>query len=294
MTGKWSITLDSPARFRFHRWLLPECDALEVNAEPDAIHVIARSKLNGDSKNIVLRPNRARAGWDADPGADPGGALLIPRFDTGTREIGIILPDTPEGIENVEHELVVDDTVRRTIWSGYQATFDILRRYAPAYVPWVDRLLRNLAPVHAAPGGYVGGGSMRDNQGTIRLPFKDEPVGLAANLAHECAHQHFFLIRAAGRVDDGSDTSVHHSPFVEANRDLATLVLTYHAFANEALVLRTCELAGIEDPYAGKRAELLRSTLQPVEDTLSKSKALTQLGRDLWEPAAERLHRAFS
>jgi len=151
-----------------------------------------------------------------------------------------------------------------------------------------------MIPIQPEPGGYVGGGSLRDNPGVVKLPFEREPVGLAANLGHETGHQHYFLARGAGRIDDGSDTGLHYSPFVEADRDLTSIVLTYHAFANEALVLRTCEKAGIDDPYAGERAILLRDTLAPLEDLLTKKeKVLTALGRAMWEPVATRLGEAF-
>ncbi|GMV17882.1 MAG: hypothetical protein AMXMBFR56_61060 [Polyangiaceae bacterium] len=285
MSADWKLSLETPAQFRWGRWLFPECDGLELHAERDGADV---ALTLGSTRRVVHLERAADGEWNAD------GAALIPRFDTGSRQLNVLLPDTPEGKENMEHPLVVDEATREAVWRGYGAAFDVLGRYAPVYVPYVNRLLRNLVPVQAEPGKYIGGGSLRDNPGVVKLPFAREPVGLAANLGHETAHQHYFLLRGAGPVDDGSDQNLYYSPFVRLERNLTTILLTYHAFANEALVSRTCELAGIADPYAAARAELVRKTLAPVEDILAKSTALTPLGRDLWQPVAEHLRRAFS
>ncbi|HSO34997.1 MAG TPA: HEXXH motif-containing putative peptide modification protein [Labilithrix sp.] len=286
MLGAWRLPLEAPVSLRLGPVMLPACDGLDVVAEDGALTLTLAS---GAARAVVRLRGSAR-GWEAVAGA----AQPIPSFDTGVRTVGVLLPDTPEGLENEEHALVVDEAVRRTIWSGYHAAFNMLREHAPLYLPYVNRVLRNLVPVTAEPGGYIGGGSLRDNPGTVKLPFEDHAVGLAANLAHECAHQHYFLLRGAGRIDDGSDLSLYTSGFIDGERDLPSIVLTYHAFANEALVLRICERAGLPDPYAGERAEAIRANLAPLEGILAGSRALTPLGRALWEPAAEQLHRAFA
>jgi HEXXH motif-containing protein len=125
------------------------------------------------------------------------------------------------------------------------------------------------------------------------VAFANPPVELAANLAHEATHQYYFLLRAAGRTEDGSDTNLYYSSFVKQNRDLNSIVLSYHAFANEALFARTCELNGIKDPAAGERAEFLRKNLLPLEEILLKTTALTPLGRGLWAPVYKRLQDAY-
>ncbi|MBX3190378.1 MAG: hypothetical protein KF819_25485 [Labilithrix sp.] len=283
--GRFSVKLASPERLRFGRYVLPMGQRIEIAAERDALE----ATIDHGGERSVLRFERDGE-WRQESGP---AAFAIPTFDTGARTINLLVPETPEGRDNMEHELVADDEVLATIRSGYRSAFDVLARFAPVYAPFVNRLLRNLVPVQPEPGGYIGGGSLRDNPGVVKLPFAREPVGLAANLGHENAHQHYFLARSAGRIDDGSDTALYYSPFVFADRDLTSIVLTYHAFANEALVLRTCELAGIDDPYAGERAILLRDTLAPLEDLLAKSKALTPMGHAIWEPVATRLAQSF-
>jgi hypothetical protein len=274
MNGAWSMTLEAPARFRVGRFILPACERIDVEAESGTLGLTLHN--GGERRSMKL-----------------GDAEAIPTFSTKRHTIGVLLPDTPEGIEYKEHPFVADDAMKKEIWKGYQAAFDILEEYAPHYVPFVERLLRNLVPVRPLPGGYIGGGSLRDNPGTVKLPFEREPVGIAANLGHECAHQHYFLLRGAGRIDDGTDLTLYDSAFVEGPRDLPSVVLTYHAFANEAIVLRTCEVGGIGDPYAGDRAARIRYNLEPLEEILAKSKALTPLGQALWQPAAERLREVF-
>lgn len=286
-TGRWSIPLEGAARFRFGRFVLPACDGLEVVADADVIALTLTA--SGERASLELR-RTATGEWQLEG----DGAARIPTFDTGSRRVGLLYPDTPEGRENMEHELVVDADEERAIMRGYRSAFDVLREHAPRYIPWVNRLLRHLVPVKPAPGGYIGGGSLRDNPGTVKLPYAQEPVELAANLAHECAHQHYFLLRCAGRVDDGSDTNLYFSPFVGVDRDLATILLTYHAFANECLVLRRCELAGAQAPVAGARAALLRETLVPLEEILERGAALTPMGQALWQSARDELRRAFS
>jgi hypothetical protein len=287
MRGRWSLALEKPSRFRWAQWTLPACDRLEVVTDAED----AKLTLFLGSDQQVVRMRRlgdSATGWAMVSGGTP-----FMQFDSGTRPLSIFMPDTPEGLENMEWELTSDDETRALVVSGYQAAFAVLKQYAPIYVPFVNRLLRNLVPVRPQPGGYVGGGSLRDNPGTVKLPFEREVVGLAANLGHECAHQHYFLLRGAGRVDNGTDLALYTCAFVDGARDLPSLVLTYHAFANESIVLRTCERAGIPDPYAGERAELVRLNLEPIEEILEKSTALTPLGDALWRPAAEQLRRAF-
>lgn len=286
MTGAWRLPLEAPAALRFDTFLLPASDAFDVVAEDDSLVLT----LGNGTSRAVVQLRRRGAGWERVAGE----AAVLPTFDTGERTVNLLLPDTPEGLENKEHELVVDEAVLSEILTRYRAGFMTLREYAPDYVPFVNRLLRNLVPVAAAPGKYIGGGSMRDNAGTVKMPFAGPAVGMAASLGHECAHQHYFLARGAGRLEDGSDTSLYRSGFLSGERDLPSLVLTYHAFANEAIVLKLCERGGCPDPYAAERAVLVFDTLAPLEEILGRSRALTPLGRALWQPVAEHLHRLFA
>jgi HEXXH motif-containing protein len=284
MTARFGVALEEPFRFRWGRFMLPECDRVDAVSEKERATLTL--SLGGQRKVVELVMEQGEwATKDADP---------MPTFDTGSRTINILLPDTPEGKENMDHPRITTDGTPAAISRGYGGAFNVLREYAPMYVPFVNRLLRNLVPICAAPGGYVGGGSLRDNPGTVRLPFEREAVGLAANLGHECAHQHFLLVRGAGPVDDGSDNSGYTTVFVKGERDLPSVVLAYHAFANEALVLRAAEVGGISDPYAAERAELLRESLAPIEDIFVKSKALTPIGRALIFPVMDEMHRAFA
>jgi HEXXH motif-containing protein len=283
--GRFDLALQRPARFRWGRWLLPACDRLELVAREDGCEL---SMFHG-SESRQLRLWRAERGeWEAD-GADP-----IAEVVHGPDRFNVFFPSTPEGFEHMEAELDADDT--RQIWRALTQTFDVITEHAPVYLPWVRRVLRNLIPVKPHPGKYMGGASYRDNPGTVALSLagSDPPVGLAANLVHECAHQHFHLVRTAGPLDDGSDDSLYFSPFVGEQRDIASILLTYQAFANEALLLRTCELSGLGDPHAGERAAMIRTTLAPLEVALSASPGLTPLGHALWRPVARHLAETYA
>jgi hypothetical protein len=280
MTGAWSIPLEAKHRFRFDRVIFPECDRIDVEA-------------NSAETTFWLHNDGQKTKFTRATMSKVPGMIEIPQFSTGSRSVGVLIPETPEGTENKEFAFTADEETRRQIISGYGTAIAILKEYCPIYIPFVDRLLRHLVPVKPMPGGYIGGGSLRDNPGTVKLPFEREPVGIAANFGHECAHQHYFLLRGKGRLEDGSDQKLYNCAFVEGARDLPSLVLTYHAFANESIVLRTCEVKGINDPYAGDRAERIRYNLQPIEDILAKSTALTPLGQALFKPAMEHLHAAF-
>jgi hypothetical protein len=88
MSGDWTLALESPAQFRWGRWLLPECDRLEVHAAADGAEL--RLSLGSEAR-VVRLEKAADSEWRAE------GAKPIPYFDTGSRRINVLLPDTPEG-----------------------------------------------------------------------------------------------------------------------------------------------------------------------------------------------------
>ena len=96
MTGSWRLTLEAPVALRFGAFMLPASDGFDVVAEGDALVL---TLANGVSSS-VLQLRRSGAGWERVSGE----AAAIPSFDTGERTVGLLLPDTPEGLENMEHE----------------------------------------------------------------------------------------------------------------------------------------------------------------------------------------------
>jgi hypothetical protein len=123
-------------------------------------------------------------------------------------------------------------------------------------------------PVQAEPGNTLAVQPARQ-PGVVKLPFTRSRSGSRRTSVTDRSPA--LLAAWGGPVDDGSDQNLYWSPFVRAERNLTTILLTYHAAANEALVPRTCELAGIADPYAAARVVLVWETLAPVEDILPRA-----------------------
>ena len=110
-------------------------------------------------------------------------------------------------------------------------------------------------------------------------------------LVHECSHQYYHLLTRLGPVDDGSDTTLAYSPVKNTGRPISMILLAYHAFANVELFYRHCQAAGLEDEgYCANNQEGLKPQLEQLEQALSATDALTELGQALWEPLAERIH----
>jgi HEXXH motif-containing protein len=99
------------------------------------------------------------------------------------------------------------------------------------------------------------------------------------------------LLNRLGEFDDGSDPALYYSPIRHTGRPIRWILIAYHAFANVLLFYRCCAANGLDkDPYCRLNEKVLVPQLEQLEGALRKSRALTPLGRALWEPLAAKIH----
>jgi HEXXH motif-containing protein len=186
----------------------------------------------------------------------------------------------------------------RAIWPAAEKTamtralhgaVRLLARHAPIFLPWVGRVLRGVVPVAAKPSMIHSGGD-QDHPGVVYLSFGCPPAALAEMLVHEGTHQYYHLLTCLGPLEDGSDSTLYYSPIKRTGRQIGMILLAYHAFANVLLFYRLCRRNGFEhDGYIRHNEDALVPQLDQLEAALRTTRALTPLGRALWEPLAERI-----
>jgi len=167
---------------------------------------------------------------------------------------------------------------------------ELLRVHAPAYLRWVDAVVRAVIPVTSGES-ELRSASDPAQPGVVQVSLGCGPIALAEMLVHEASHQHYHLLSRLGAVANGLDRTQYYSPFRKTHRPIDALLVTYHAFANVVLFYRQCQRAGVPgDGGECVRAEaaILPRTLQ-IESALVETKGLTALGDALWEP----LHAAL-
>jgi len=159
-------------------------------------------------------------------------------------------------------------------------------KHSPQYLRWIQRLVRQILPLHDGPG-MTTSSTAEWRPGVLYLANRLDPSALAEMLLHEGSHQYMYVLRRLGSLDDGSDPSLYYSPLSRQMRPLATIVLAYHAVGNILLFCRDCPSSSRLRP---RRVEKDYSeALAAYEGVLRGSRALTRLGAALWEPISERL-----
>ena len=279
---RWSFRLAAPARLRLDRWVLPCSLAGSVSGAGDVRHLT----LEGDGARHDLTFVRSGGVWHA-AGA-PAGLIELPTLALGRHRMtffdDVALDGRDDGIVPLPPVWADAEIV-----GHWRAAIDLLDRYAPEYVPWVGRGIRFVIPV-LAPDGAMVSGSQGHRHGEVHLASLLPPIKAAEMLVHEASHQHFFLATKLGWVDDGSDTGMYYSPVVREMRPVWKILLAYHAFANVVVYYRLCRAAGLtDDGFSERNEERVLDELAQLEAPLSGNGALSELGRGLWEPLAERL-----
>ena len=160
---------------------------------------------------------------------------------------------------------------------------------------WIGYVLRDLIPLPDRSGMH-NSGSEYLLPGVICVSNQNDPWALAEMLVHEATHQYLYILNRLGPLDDGTDQTLYFSPIRNMGRPIHFIVVAYHAFGNVLLFYRTVRDAISADREAGarihRRVEELDPQLAGLEHALQTTKALTPLGRALWEPLYEEVHRS--
>ena len=126
--------------------------------------------------------------------------------------------------------------------------------------------------------------------GVVALSHASPAIALADALVHEASHQHFYILGQLGPVHDGSDIQLYYSPARGADRPIDKILLAYHAFGNVLLFSRHCRSRGVGDlEMCESQERSYEACLTTLQRPLETTRALTPLGRALFEPLAARL-----
>ncbi|HSO34995.1 MAG TPA: HEXXH motif-containing putative peptide modification protein [Labilithrix sp.] len=272
----FEIAFESAQVFRFGNHLLPATRRLTFSAGGGVARL--------DGSDFTCTFSRAGSSWGCVPRARELAVLDTP----GTAVL--LLPGLPAG-DSLPEGLAPSLADPAAIGAAYEAAYDVLAEGAPAYLAWVHRAVHSLLPVAARPGTTTSS-SFELHPGVVALSHESPAIAMADALVHEASHQHFYILGQLGPVDDGSDRTLYFSPARRADRPIDKILLAYHAFANVLLFYRQCRSNGV----SGGDAELCErqerdyeACLATLQRPLETTRALTPLGRALFEPLAARL-----
>lgn len=173
------------------------------------------------------------------------------------------------------------------------AAFRLLEEASPQYASWVRKVLRMVHQVESEPGELASSSSV-GTPGAIAMSDAENPMLVAETLVHEASHQYLHAAVRLGPTVDDSDTALYWSPFRRAFRPISAILVAYHAFANVVLFYDDLERAGVDPDTAGHLRMPLAASLLEIEPILARSRALTPVGRGLFEPLRRRLAERVS
>jgi HEXXH motif-containing protein len=278
--GQWELRLNAPTRLRMGCWLLPIADYINVQAGTKRISV--QTRFQGSVTPVTFW--RCEGDWKSQ------GAEGLPQVMVGKRKFILLVPNALDGMEFEEVNPVLRDRGTTKIVPALESAIALLHRYAPIYLSWVGRVVRNIVPLHAS-GSCMRSASETSQPGVIQMSFRGPSTALAEMLVHEGTHQYMSLLCQLGELDDGSDPTLYYSPIRQTGRPIRRILIAYHAFANVLLFYRSCAAAGPDsDQYCRRSEKILVPQLEQLEMALRTSRALTPLGRALWEPLAAQIH----
>ena len=290
-TCDWSIFWDEPTTLTFANWLLPKATSMKVARAGTEVHVC--TTLDGRSADLVFTEEDGERWLKADMVA-PTAARGLPFKVTDANAVSQTV--AARLLRADAYSFEANEICATNEWlDTARDAVNLIHAAAPAYLPWVTTVVRQVVPLQAQPGTYNSGGE-RYSPGVICVSNQCIKWALAEMLVHEATHQYMHIIMRLGALDDGSDTTLYFSPFRNKARPIFFIVAAYHAFANVLLFYRTAREAGFRpesssdaDPFAN-REQTLTEQLAIIEPTLVQCRSITDLGDTLWRPLRELVH----
>jgi HEXXH motif-containing protein len=286
--GTWRAKFEEPSRIRWGNLLLPRAVEVWISGGPDSF---ALGLVDASGQHLDLNLWRSAEGWQemhsqqlARCTLDDHAVLLI----TGVTS-DFIAGDTSDFIEFLQPNAELSRLSPDEILGICSETVALMRRYAPSYLRWIDKVLRQVIPLEGQ-NDRLRSCSNSDFPGTVEISFPSRHLSTAEMLVHEASHQYFHIVRRFGAVHDGSDKRLYHSPVRGEGRPIEAILLAFHAFGNVVLFYRLCIEAGLEDNgYCEINAARHLSELEIMLSHLQSSHALTEIGALLWRPLAAKL-----
>lgn len=169
----------------------------------------------------------------------------------------------------------------------------LLHRYWSEGYEWVSTVVREIIPLRSRNGGAGSTSSFWDC-GTIAatLGTRQNPILLAEMLVHEASHQHFFLAKQLGPLEDGSDATEYFSPMVNAFRSLEKMLLGYHALINMLKFYEkvSADCSHDSEQFLSARVSYLFEKLDLIGTAISRSTAFTPGGSCMFQRLREEEH----
>jgi len=280
VAGAWRATFPVPVRLRFGPFLLNPVRSIEVKSTFGEALIVTD---DGREKQRVHFRRPAAGAWEGD------GIERLPELSIGQWSF-TILPRRAVTLRIPQHVLreAVEEIEPKMLESLKDAV-DILRDYAPEYIPWVGRVLTHALLLNPK-AGYVESGSMDHYFGFSHFSAYGNPAALAELLIHEASHQYFNILCLVGPFDDETDRNLYYSTAKRRPRSLDRIGVAYHAFANVLIFYRACVARRIaDDGWCERHIDRWTHDLRVIEDPLRGNPALTVIGRALCEPLIARL-----
>jgi HEXXH motif-containing protein len=195
-------------------------------------------------------------------------------------------------IAGAEDLRVVPRPLRRQLLGApparLRAAFDLMRRHAPRYARWVQRITR-VVLLQTSARGLMESGSYPTRVGMIRVSADARPAAVAEMLVHEACHQYFYVLRRLGPFFEKGADSTYYSPLKQRNRPLEKLLLGFHAFGNVLLMHRQLNARGALAGFTPEMIDVTESETRTMWRTLSEHAIFSSLGRALFLPLQDRL-----
>lgn len=207
----------------------------------------------------------------------------VVRLKYGTDFLHILLNSNCVGSGFVysDFEINVDQFVRRV-----GDAFNMIGSCAPQYLEWIFGSIKYICPLAEVPGGTIRGGSIFNSPALVQVGNSIHICEIADTLIHEASHQYFYLAQRFGPLS-ADRVQCYFSPFVQADRDLATILMTFHAFGNALIFHRAAAKFGVaRSRYI---AEKMAGPLATISGYLEGNPDLTEAGIAIYRPLREHL-----
>lgn len=265
----FDVELPAATRFRWRGLVTPPALQLQIDAgQPDTLRVRLRS-----GRHVEL------AGEDPSPTS----AVVAPRATFGSSAIDLIPGWMLDAYSYVDGELTPSPLETPAMLDQIAGASAFLAEAAPEYLAWVEGVVGELFPLDGRDGVLRSRSSVL-TPGRVAASFPATPLALAELLVHEASHQYLELARELGPLDDGTDATLYWSPAVKTGRAVGRILVAHHAWANLCALFERCIDRKMDiDGYAARNLPLLRADLDEMTASLSRSRALTEAGRALWQ-----------
>jgi hypothetical protein len=284
MICNWEVAFDDEEAVMVDRYYCVSVKTLRVSSTASHLDIAANCHAGGRPATIRFTRN-----VDDSDTTEPSGFVAAP--------LGGSLVIRPERLAagRAFSDLVseLDYTVVSSFTQVLDSAFEVLHRGAPEYAFWVDVASSSVVPVRASGQTLISGSNVW-RPGVLNMSPTKAILAVVEMLVHESTHQYLFCAGLLGATDDGSDRRLYYSPVKGCERPISKILVAYHAVGNILLASRAlCASLGDTECYHMRNEVRFLPQLKTLDDALSSTSALTEIGEAIWLPLRERIARVF-